>query len=98
MSEMRTPFFGTYDLLRRIFLMAFAFRRKVEESRQGARRRGMSAKNWWSLWRGSTFRSYRRARAVGPGTYSEMSPNQALAYKRRKMVGGPAHLIRPVQA
>lgn len=76
-------FFGTYRTLLQVFSVALTFRQKCEAAKQVAKRKGMSAKNWWSLHRGSQFRGYRLARAVGRGTYSELSPQQAVNFYRK---------------
>lgn len=57
---------------------------EMPASLQGKSRNGMSAKSGYGRWRGARMRNVRRARATGPGSYAEMTPNQEMRSRRAK--------------
>lgn len=70
MSTTRLPFFGTKDLLLRIF--GACMRNRMNRPPHFPKERtGVSAKGPWGRHRGSEFRGYRRVPATGPGSYAE---------------------------
>lgn len=70
MTTTRTPFFGTYELLLRVFGACIRNRMK-RLPHFPKERKGVSAKGPWGRHRGSEFRGARLVRATGPGSYTE---------------------------
>lgn len=81
----RVPFFGTYRTLLQVFGAGIKYRQTMEELRQVAKRKGISAKSPYARAKGALPHGPRRARATGPNSYAAESPQQESNRRKRQL-------------